>query len=55
MSAWEQKKEPQDKRYQYLLFAAEPYEVIAFKARQPGTRNPKRPKATLRRALNPAS
>lgn len=26
-----QKIEPFDKRYQYLLFAAEPYEIIAFK------------------------
>lgn len=26
--------EPWDKRYQYLLFAAEPYEVISFKARR---------------------
>ncbi|KAJ9460058.1 Splicing factor 3A subunit 2 [Diplonema papillatum] len=31
MSAFEQKKEPPDNRYQYLLFAAEPYETIAFK------------------------
>lgn len=31
MSAYEQKLEPADKQYQYLLFAAEPYEVIAFK------------------------
>ncbi|KAK9818112.1 hypothetical protein WJX72_007304 [[Myrmecia] bisecta] len=31
MSAYEQKKESWDKKYQYLLFAAEPYEVIAFK------------------------
>ena len=31
MSAYEQKKEAWDKAYQYLLFAAEPYEVIAFK------------------------
>uniref|UniRef100_A0A1J3D6F6 Splicing factor 3A subunit 2 n=1 Tax=Noccaea caerulescens TaxID=107243 RepID=A0A1J3D6F6_NOCCA len=31
MSAFEQKIEPYDKNYQYLLFAAEPYEVIAFK------------------------
>lgn len=26
-----QKVQPYDKRYQYLLFAAEPYEIIAFK------------------------
>lgn len=31
MSSYEQRKEPWDKHYQYLLFAAEPYEVIAFK------------------------
>lgn len=31
MSAYEQKKEAWDKAYQYLMFAAEPYEVIAFK------------------------
>ena len=33
MSSIEQKVEPWDKRYQYLLFAAEPYEVISFKVR----------------------
>lgn len=26
-----QRVQPFDKRYQYLLFAAEPYEIIAFK------------------------
>eukprot|EP00890_Picochlorum_soloecismus_P001729 jgi/Picsp_1/2557/NSC_00788-R1_splicing factor subunit 2 len=31
MSAIEQKKETTDWRYQYLLFAAEPYETICFK------------------------
>ena len=31
MSAYEQKIEPPDKRWQYLLFAAEPYETISFK------------------------
>jgi len=31
MSAYEQKKEAPDKSFQYLLFAAEPYETIAFK------------------------
>ena len=31
MSTYEQKKEPIDPRYQYLLIAAEPYETIAFK------------------------
>eukprot|EP00276_Gloeochaete_wittrockiana_P015902 CAMPEP_0184354742 /NCGR_PEP_ID=MMETSP1089-20130417/90882_1 /TAXON_ID=38269 ORGANISM="Gloeochaete wittrockiana, Strain SAG46.84" /NCGR_SAMPLE_ID=MMETSP1089 /ASSEMBLY_ACC=CAM_ASM_000445 /LENGTH=70 /DNA_ID=CAMNT_0026690957 /DNA_START=56 /DNA_END=268 /DNA_ORIENTATION=- len=31
MSAFEQRKEPIDKRYRYLLFAADPYETIAFK------------------------
>ncbi|CAA6669217.1 unnamed protein product [Spirodela intermedia] len=31
MSSYEQRVESFDKRYQYLLFAAEPYEIIAFK------------------------
>jgi len=31
MSAFEQRVEVPDKNYQYLLFAAEPYETIAFK------------------------
>ena len=31
MSAFEQKVEKPDRNYQYLLFAAEPYETIAFK------------------------
>lgn len=31
MSSYEQRKEPWSKEWQYLLFAAEPYEVIAFK------------------------
>jgi splicing factor 3A subunit 2 len=31
MSAYEQHVEPPDKKWQYLLFAAEPYETIAFK------------------------
>lgn len=31
MSAIEQKKEPTNWKYQYLLFAAEPYETISFK------------------------
>jgi len=31
MSAYEQKIEPSDKNYQYILFAAEPYETISFK------------------------
>lgn len=31
MSAYEQRVEPPDKQYQYLLFACEPYETIAFK------------------------
>ncbi|CAA0830336.1 hydroxyproline-rich glycoprotein family protein [Striga hermonthica] len=31
MSSFEQKVEPFDKKYQYLIFAAEPYENIAFK------------------------
>lgn len=31
MSAYEQKVEPPDRKWQYLLFAAEPYETITFK------------------------
>eukprot|EP00126_Sphaerothecum_destruens_P007017 Sdes_comp19647_c0_seq2m11444 len=31
MSSYEQKKESQDRNFQYLLFAAEPYETIGFK------------------------
>ncbi|CAL5186161.1 unnamed protein product [Lathyrus oleraceus] len=31
MSSYEQRVQPFDKRYQYLLFAAEPYETISFK------------------------
>lgn len=31
MSAYEQKLEPPDRAWQYLLFAAEPYETIGFK------------------------
>ncbi|PIA43612.1 hypothetical protein AQUCO_01900185v1 [Aquilegia coerulea] len=31
MSSFEQRVQSCDKRYQYLLFAAEPYEIIAFK------------------------
>uniref|UniRef100_A0A2N9FQ42 Uncharacterized protein n=1 Tax=Fagus sylvatica TaxID=28930 RepID=A0A2N9FQ42_FAGSY len=31
MSSYEQRVQPFDKRYQFLLFAAEPYEIIAFK------------------------
>jgi splicing factor 3A subunit 2 len=31
MSAYEQKVEPVNSQYQYILFAAEPYETIAFK------------------------
>mmetsp|Transcript_56145 Transcript_56145/g.154765 ORF Transcript_56145/g.154765 Transcript_56145/m.154765 type:complete len:189 (+) Transcript_56145:322-888(+) len=31
MSAYEQRVEPPDKNYQYLLFACEPYETVAFK------------------------
>ena len=31
MSAYEQKVEVPDKKYQYLLFACDPYEIIAFK------------------------
>eukprot|EP00897_Mesotaenium_endlicherianum_P004092 jgi/Mesen1/3710/ME000202S02801 len=31
MSSYEQKVEPWNKAYQFLLFAAEPYEIISFK------------------------
>eukprot|EP01054_Gregarina_sp_Poly1_P006286 Gregarina_sp_Poly_1__6285@NODE_3337_length_1172_cov_92_053394_g2113_i0_p1_GENE_NODE_3337_length_1172_cov_92_053394_g2113_i0NODE_3337_length_1172_cov_92_053394_g2113_i0_p1_ORF_typecomplete_len242_score22_82SF3A2/PF16835_5/6_9e36CactinC_cactus/PF09732_9/0_0023zfU1/PF06220_12/0_14zfmet/PF12874_7/0_25_NODE_3337_length_1172_cov_92_053394_g2113_i04101135 len=31
MSAWEQKVEPPDSSFQYVVFAADPYEVIAFR------------------------
>lgn len=31
MSAYEQRIEPPDRKWQYLLFAAEPYETISFK------------------------
>jgi len=31
MSAYEQHVEPPDRTWQYLLFAAEPYETISFK------------------------
>ncbi|KAK9921053.1 hypothetical protein M0R45_029583 [Rubus argutus] len=31
MSSYEQRVQPFEKRYQYLLFAAEPYEIISFK------------------------
>ncbi|KAG8954884.1 hypothetical protein FRC04_010367 [Tulasnella sp. 424] len=31
MSAWEQRKEPPNRSYQYLIVAAEPYETIAFR------------------------
>lgn len=31
MSSYEQKVQSWDKKYQYLLFAAEPYEIIGFK------------------------
>ncbi|KIO33754.1 hypothetical protein M407DRAFT_240909 [Tulasnella calospora MUT 4182] len=31
MSAWEQRKEPPNRAYQYLIVAAEPYETVAFR------------------------
>ncbi|CAI7992230.1 Splicing factor 3A subunit 2 [Geodia barretti] len=34
MSAYEQRVEPPDRQWQYLLFAAEPYETIAFKRKR---------------------
>lgn len=33
MSAYEQRMEPPDRQWQYLLFAAEPYETISFKVK----------------------
>ncbi|XP_039042159.1 splicing factor 3A subunit 2-like [Hibiscus syriacus] len=36
MSSYEQRVQPFDRRYQYLLFAAEPYEIIAFKVPSTG-------------------
>uniref|UniRef100_A0A2I3HRB7 SF3A2 domain-containing protein n=1 Tax=Nomascus leucogenys TaxID=61853 RepID=A0A2I3HRB7_NOMLE len=38
MSAYEQRIEPPDRRWQYLLMAAEPYETIAFKVMTQGSR-----------------
>ena len=40
MAAYEQKVEPPDRRWQYLLFAAEPYETIAFKVTDVNLRYP---------------
>lgn len=31
MSAYEQRREPTDRNYQYVLFHADPYETVAFK------------------------
>lgn len=40
MSVYEQKIEPINKNYQYIVFACEPYETIAFKIpNQPIDRN----------------
>ena len=36
MSAYEQKLEPPDRQWQYLMFAAEPYETIGFKVGRVG-------------------
>jgi len=36
MSTWEQKVERADKRFQYLIFAAEPYESVVFKLGKEG-------------------
>ena len=33
MSSYEQKVEPPDKNYQYVLFACDPYETVGFKVR----------------------
>eukprot|EP00961_Rhodomonas_salina_P151072 2034249-Rhodomonas_salina.1 len=35
MSAYEQRVEPADRNYQYIIVAAEPYENIAFKVVAP--------------------
>lgn len=40
MSAYEQRIEPPDRRWQYLLMAAEPYETIAFKVVHAGSPSP---------------
>ena len=40
MSAYEQRVEPPDKKWQYLLFAAEPYETISFKVSVSSTIEP---------------
>lgn len=40
MSAYEQRIEPPDRRWQYLLMAAEPYETIAFKVVHAGSPGP---------------
>ena len=40
MSAYEQRVEPPDRSWQYLLFAAEPYETIAFKVSGEGWGTP---------------
>ena len=34
MSAYEQRLEPPDRNWQYLLFAAEPYETMGFKVQR---------------------
>ena len=39
MSAYEQKVEAPDRNYQFVLFAAEPYETIAFKIPNKEKRN----------------
>ena len=36
MAAYEQKVEPPDRKWQYLMFAVEPYETIAFKVNAAG-------------------
>ncbi|KAG2327730.1 hypothetical protein Bca52824_010458 [Brassica carinata] len=50
MSSFEQKVQPYDKKYQYLLFAAEPYETIAFKLQvyfKPNKPEPFKPQSTV--------
>lgn len=51
MSAYEQRIEPPDRRWQYLLMAAEPYETIAFKVVPTGS--PDAPRCAERPVAGP--
>lgn len=56
MSAYEQRIEPPDRRWQYLLMAAEPYETIAFKVVWPLGSSCERDRDALQRLTgNPLS